>query len=97
VSVGPWLGKKVKVQRERQSMNCAEGTVTDIGSKWSKKHKRRRKVRENESLNDKIEEDRLARNMDRGQLSKRKNPPMDALEHYAGKKEKALKMQVKLT
>jgi hypothetical protein len=35
-------------------MNCEEGTLTEIGSKWSKKQKRRSKVRENESLNEKI-------------------------------------------
>jgi hypothetical protein len=39
-------------------------------------------------LNEKIKDDRSTRNMDRGQLSKRKNPPMDALEHLAGKKER---------
>jgi hypothetical protein len=58
-------------------------------------------VRENELLNDNIEEDRSTRNMDHGQLSKRKNPSTDALEHHAGKQERqaheALKMQVELT
>jgi hypothetical protein len=38
-----------------------EGTVTENGSKWSKKHKRRSEVRENELLNEKIKEDRSAR------------------------------------
>jgi hypothetical protein len=75
--------------------------LTEIGSKWSKKQKRRSEVRENESLNEKIEEDRSARKMDRGQLNKQKNPPMDALEHLVGKKERqageALKTWVKLT
>ena len=41
------------------------------------------------------------REMDRGQLNKQKKPPMDALDHIAGKKEKkvgeAQKMRVKLT
>jgi hypothetical protein len=48
-----------------------------------------------------IEDDRSARNMDRGQLNKSKNPPLDALEHRTRRKERqvgeALKMQVKLT
>jgi hypothetical protein len=39
-------------------MNCVEGTLTENGSKWSKKQKRRSEVRESESLNEKIEEDR---------------------------------------
>jgi hypothetical protein len=81
-------------------MNCMEGTLTDIGSNWSKNQKRR-EVRENESLNENIEEDRSTRNMDCGQLSKQKNPPTDTLEHLAGKKERqvgeALKTWVKLT
>jgi hypothetical protein len=78
-----------------------EGTVIENGLKWSKKKKRRSEVRENESLNENIEEDRLARKMERGQLSKWKKPPTDAFEHYVGKKErqdgKALKTQVKFT
>jgi hypothetical protein len=52
-------------------------------------------------LDEEIEEDRSARKMDRGQLSKQKNPPIDALEHLVGKKERqvgeALKTWVKLT
>jgi hypothetical protein len=75
--------------------------LTEIGSKWSKKKKRRSEVRENESLNENIEEDRSTRKMDYGKLSKRKNPPKVALDHLMGKKErqasKALKMRVKLT
>jgi hypothetical protein len=71
--------------------------VTENGSKWSKKKKRRSEVRENESLNKKIEEDKLARKMDRGKISKQKKPPRDALEHHAGNREKSLKTWVKLT
>jgi hypothetical protein len=75
--------------------------LTEIGSKWLKKQKRRSEVRESESLNEKTEEDRSTRKMDHGQLSKWKNPPIDALEHLMGKKERqageALKMWVKLT
>jgi hypothetical protein len=59
------------------------------------------KVRESESLNERIKGDILARKMDHGQLSKRKNPPTDALENLAGKKErqvgKAREVWVKLT
>jgi hypothetical protein len=68
----------VKVKEERRSTNCAEGTLTENGSKWSKKRKRRSEVRESELLNEKIKEDRSARKMDRGQLSKRKKPSTDA-------------------
>jgi hypothetical protein len=48
-----------------------------------------------------IEEDKSTRKMDHGQINKWKNPPMDALEHLTGNKERqaneAVKMQVKLT
>jgi hypothetical protein len=44
--------------------------LTENGSKWPKEKKRRSKVRENKSLDEKIEENRSARKMDRGQLSK---------------------------
>jgi hypothetical protein len=75
--------------------------LTEIRSKWLKKKKRRSEVRENKSLDEKIEENRSTRKMDRGQLSKWKNPPIDALEHLVGKKERqageARKTWVKLT
>jgi hypothetical protein len=52
-------------------------------------------------LIEKIEEDRSIRKMDRGKLSKGKNPPTNSLEHLAEKKERqageARKTQVKLT
>jgi hypothetical protein len=52
-------------------------------------------------LDEEIEDDRSTRKMDHGQLSKRKNPPLDALEHHARRKERqvgeALKTWVKLT
>jgi hypothetical protein len=82
-------------------VNCAEGRLTEIRSKWLKKQKRWSEVRERKSLDEEIEEDRSARKVDRGQLSKRKNPPIDALENLTGRKERqvgeALKMWVKLT
>jgi hypothetical protein len=75
--------------------------LTENGSKWSKKQKRRSEVRENNSLDEKIEENRSTSKMDHGQLNKRKKPPMDALEHLTGKKERqaheARKTWVKLT
>jgi hypothetical protein len=79
--VGPWLWKKANIHKERQSMNYAEGTLTEIGLKWSNKKKRRSEVRENEMLNEKIKEDRSTRKMDRGKLNKWKKPPTDAMEH----------------
>jgi hypothetical protein len=69
-------------------VNYVEGTLTEIGSKWSKKQKRRSEVRENKLLDENIEENRSTRKMDRGQLNKRKNPPMDSLEHLMGKMER---------
>jgi hypothetical protein len=52
-------------------------------------------------LDKEIEDDRSIRKKDRGQFSKWKNPPLDALEHRVRRKERhageALKMQVKLT
>jgi hypothetical protein len=76
LALGYGLRKKLKKKEEkRRSTNCTEGTLTENGSKWSKKQKRRSEVRENESLNEKIEEDRSTKKMDHGQLSKRKNPP----------------------
>ena len=82
-------------------MNCAESTLTEIGLKWPKKQKIWSRVRESKSLDGDIEEDRSSRKMDRGQLNKRKNPLLDALEHRARRKERqvgeALKTWVKLT
>jgi hypothetical protein len=71
----------VNIKEEMRSTNYGEGRVTDIEPKWSKKQKRRREVRENESLNEKIKEERSARKIDRGQLSKRKKTSTSALEH----------------
>jgi hypothetical protein len=52
-------------------------------------------------LEEEIEDDRLARKIDRGQLSKKKKPPLDALEHRTRRKERqageALKTRVKFT
>jgi hypothetical protein len=51
-------------------------------------------------LDEEIEEEISARKIDHGQLSKLKNPLLDALEHRARRKERqadrALKMWVKL-
>ena len=52
-------------------------------------------------LDEEIEDDRSARKTDHGQLSKQKNPSLDALEHHVRTKERqageALKMWFKLT
>jgi hypothetical protein len=52
-------------------------------------------------LDEEIKDDISTRNMDHGKLNKHKNPPLDALEHHARRKErqvgKARKKQVKLT
>jgi hypothetical protein len=78
-----------------------EDTLIEIGSKWSKKWKRRSEARENESLDEKIEENRLTRNMDCRKLRKKKMPPMNTLEHFVRKKEgqagEAQNMWIRLT
>ena len=48
----------MKIKERRQSTNYVEGTLTDIWLKWSKKKKRRSEVRENDPLDEKIEENR---------------------------------------
>jgi hypothetical protein len=52
-------------------------------------------------LDEEIEDDKSTRKKDRGKLSKKKNPPLDSLEHHVRRKERqaseALKMRVKLT
>jgi hypothetical protein len=95
VSVGRPVGhgyglrkKAKKKEKKRRSANCAEGTLTEIGSKWLKKKKRRSESRENKSLDKKIKENRSTRKIDLGKLSKRKTPPIDALEHLVGKMER---------
>jgi hypothetical protein len=45
--VGPWLCKKEKIKEERQVTNCVEVTLTEEGSKWLNKKKRRSEVKEN--------------------------------------------------
>jgi hypothetical protein len=75
--------------------------LTEIRSKWLKKQKRWSEVRERNSLDKEIEEDKSARKVDRGQINKRKKSPVDALENLVGRKERqaseALKTWVKLT
>ena len=39
-------------------------------------------------LDEEIEDDRSTRKKDCGQLSERKKPPLDALEHHARRKER---------
>jgi hypothetical protein len=91
----------VNIKEEERSVNYVEGTLTENGSKWSKKNKRRSEVRESYLLKEKIKEDISTKKMDHGQLSKWKNPSTSALENLTEKKERqageALKMWVKLT
>jgi flagellar biosynthesis/type III secretory pathway M-ring protein FliF/YscJ len=102
LALGHVLRKKEKIkEEERQSMKCAEGTQTEEGSKWLKKHKRRSEVKESKSLKEKIKEDKATKKIDHGQVSKRKKTLMGALEHLAEKKEEqvgeVLKMWVMWT
>jgi hypothetical protein len=62
--------------------------LTEIGSKWSEKKKRLSEVRESKPLNKEIEDDRSARKMDHGKLSKRKKMSTSALEHLTKNKER---------
>jgi hypothetical protein len=65
-----------------------EGTVIENGSKWSKKHKRRSEVRENELLNENIKEDRLARKYGSWTTEKeKKKTTTSSLDHLVEKKE----------
>jgi hypothetical protein len=68
-------------------MKCVEGTQTEEGSKWLKKHKRRNKVKESKLLKEKIKEDKTSKKMDRGQVSKWKKTLMGALEYLVENKE----------
>jgi hypothetical protein len=47
-------------------MKCTEGTQTEEGSKWLKKHKRRNEVRERNSLKEKIKEFKVTKRIDYG-------------------------------
>jgi predicted ATP-dependent Lon-type protease len=82
-------------------MKCAEGTQTEEGSKWLKKHKGRNEVRERNSLKEKIKEDKTAKMIDHGQVSKQKRTLMGALENLMEKKkeqvDEVLKMRVMWT
>jgi hypothetical protein len=82
-------------------VNCAKDTLTGIRSKWLKKRKIRNEVRENEPLDERIEENISKRKMDHGKLNKKKNPLVNSLEHFTRRKERqageAWKMRVKLT
>jgi hypothetical protein len=89
LGLGYGLRKKAKKKEEkRRSVNCVEDTLTEIGVKWPKKQKRRSKVREaSRWMRISRRTDQQGRWID-GQLNKWKKPPIDALEHFAGKKER---------
>jgi hypothetical protein len=82
-------------------VNFAEDIVTVTRSKLEKEHKIWNEVRKCKPLDEEIEYDISARKMDQGKISKWKNPPLDALEHHARRKERqageAPKTRVKLT
>jgi hypothetical protein len=61
--------------------------MTDTGLKSTEEQKRRSEVREINSLDEEIEDDRSAGKIDRRQLAKRENPLLDALEHCTRRKE----------
>jgi hypothetical protein len=63
-------GRKERLSKEARSTNCMESILIEIGSKWPKKNKIMSEVRKSDSLNEKAEEDRSTRKMDRGQLNK---------------------------
>jgi hypothetical protein len=92
VSVGGLLslgyGSKQRSRKKRQNVNYVEDTVTVTGSKRAKDQKIWSEVRERKSLDKEIEDDISARKKDRGQLSKRKNPSLDVLEHHARREER---------
>jgi hypothetical protein len=69
-------------------VNYVEDKLIEIRSKWPKEKKRQSEVRESKQLDEDIKEDKSVRKRDCGQLNKRKNPPMDALDHLPGKKER---------
>jgi hypothetical protein len=52
--------------RKGSNTNYAKGRLTGIRSKWLKKKKRWREVRERNPLDEEIEEDRSSRKVDHG-------------------------------
>jgi hypothetical protein len=78
-----------KYYRRKGEMRTArEDIVTVTGSKWEKEKKRWSEVRKSKPLDEEIKDDISTRKKDRGQLIKQKNPPLDALEHRARRKER---------
>jgi hypothetical protein len=77
-------------------MKCVEGTQTEVGSKWLKKHKRRNDVKESNSLKSNIKEDKATRKIDHGNVSKRKKTLIGALDHLMEKKEQQVSEVLKM-
>jgi hypothetical protein len=75
--------------------------VTVTGSKREKEQERWSELQKSKSLDEEIEDDRSTRERHRGRLRKWENPPLDALEHRARRKERqvgeARNKRVKLT
>jgi hypothetical protein len=82
-------------------MKCAEGTQTEEGLKWLKKHKRRNEVKESKSLKQNIKEEKASNKIDHGKVNKRKKTLRGSLENLVEKKEEqvdeVLKMRVMWT
>jgi hypothetical protein len=97
LALGHVIRKKEKIkEEERQSLKCTEGTQTEEGSKWLKKHKRRNKVKEIKSLKEKIKEDKVQTKIDHGQVNKKKKTLMGSLEHLLEKKEEQVDEVLKM-
>ena len=91
-------GSKRRTRKKKENANFTKEHSDDY---WVEVSKRAEKMERSKPLDEEIEDDRSTRKKDRGQLSKRKNKPLDALEHCVRRKERqageALKMRVKLT
>jgi hypothetical protein len=82
-------GNNQRSRKKRKNVNCRRHSdfywVKVIIKRWSE-------VKGRNSLNEEIEDDRSVRKKDHGQLSKRKKPSFDALEHQReGRKDKLAK------
>jgi hypothetical protein len=69
-------------------MNNMEDTMTVAGLKLENKNKIWSEVKGRKLLDEEIKDDRSVRKTNRGQLSKKKKPSLDALEHRVRWKER---------
>jgi hypothetical protein len=80
----------VKIKEEKEKCELRGRHSNCYWVEVSKEQKRRREVKGRNSLDEEIEDDITIRKKDRGQLIKRKNPSLDAMEHRARRKERRL-------